>query len=132
VEPLYQRLKELDADTFQRLCFHVLHDRHPESKIHHVEGQSGDKGLDLFAGDLGGQPTIWQCKAFPNGVGESQKSQIRESLKEVLKHFRPNRWVLCLSVDMNEKAASWFQKFQKSKVQPVEIGLFSASNIVHD
>ncbi|MGC2741699.1 MAG: hypothetical protein WA672_00825, partial [Candidatus Angelobacter sp.] len=117
---------------FQRLCFHILHDRHPEAKIHHVEGQSGDKGLDLFAGDLEGRPAIWQCKSFPNGVGESQKSQIRESLTETLKHFKPNRWVLCLSVDMNEKAASWFQKFQKSKVQHVEVGLFSASNIVHE
>ena len=132
MDSLYQRLKELDPDTFQKLCFHILKDRFPEMDIRQVDGQSGDKGLDLFCGNLRGILTIWQCKAFANGVGESQKSQIRESLKQALKQFKPRRWILCLSVDLNEKATAWFQKFQHSRRNTVEIGLFDASAIVHE
>ena len=85
MDSLYQRLKEMDSDTFQRFCFQLLKERHPEQDIRHVEGASGDRGLDVFAGELYGKPAIWQCKAFPNGVGKSQKQQVRDSLRTVLK-----------------------------------------------
>ncbi len=87
MDSLYQRLKELDADTFQRLCFHILKERHPGLEVRRVEGASGDKGLDVFAGELYGKPAIWQCKSFRNAVGKSQKDQIRESLKTALKRL---------------------------------------------
>ena len=132
MDSLYQRLKELDADTFQRLCFQLLKERHPEQDIRHVEGASGDKGLDVFAGELYGKPAIWQCKAFPNGVGESQKGQIRESLRTALKHSSPAHWILCLSVDLDEKASRWFEKWKKSNAGRVNIGQMFASNIVNE
>ncbi len=75
---LYQRLKELDAVTFERLCYHMLKEQYPTTDIRHVEGGRGDEGLDLFTGDLDVGPVVWQCKAFPNGIGQSQREQIRE------------------------------------------------------
>lgn len=132
MDSLYQRLKELDADTFQRLCFQLLKERHPEQDIRHVEGASGDKGLDVFAGELYGKPAIWQCKAFPNGVGKSQKQQIRESLRTALKHSSPAHWILCLSVDLDEKASRWFEKLKKSYEGKVKIGQMFASNLVNE
>jgi hypothetical protein len=132
MDSLYQRLKELDADTFQRLCFQLLKERHPEQDIRHVEGASGDKGLDVFAGELYGKPAIWQCKAFPNGVGKSQKQQIRESLRTALKHFSPAHWILCLSVDLDEKTSRWFEKLKKSYEGKVKIGQMFGSNIVNE
>lgn len=89
MDPLHQRLKELDPDTFHKLCFMLIKERNPGANAHLVEGASGDEGLDIFEGELDGQPTIWQCKSFPNGVGESQKGQIRESLNTALKNFTP-------------------------------------------
>jgi hypothetical protein len=132
MDSLYQRLKELDADTFQRLCFQLLKERHPEQDIRHVEGASGDKGLDVFAGELYGKPAIWQCKAFPNGVGDSQKGQIRESLRTALKHSSPAHWILCLSVDLDEKTSRWFEKLKKSNEGTVKIGKMFASDIVNE
>src|ERR1035441_1429706 len=49
---LYQRLKELDPVTFERLCYHLLKEQYPTTDIRHVEGGGGDEGLDLFTGDL--------------------------------------------------------------------------------
>jgi hypothetical protein len=129
---LYQRLKELDADTFQRFCAQLLKERHPGVEIRHVEGASGDMGLDVFTGILAEMPVIWQCKAFSNGIGKSQKQQIRDSLKEAVKNFKPREWILCLSVDMDAKTYSWFQKLTQSYKEKTSIGLFSASDIVHE
>jgi hypothetical protein len=132
MDSLYQRLKELDSDTFQRLCFQILKDKFPGLSLRHVETHPGDEGLDVFSGDLAGRPTIWQAKSFPNGVGEPQKQQIRESLKTALDHFSPSNWILCLSVDLDSKAHRWFQRWQKSHSSRVKIGLFSAGDIIHE
>ncbi len=86
----------------------------------------------MFVGDLSGRPAIWQCKAFPNGVGESQKKQIRKSLQTALKNFSPSVWVLCLSVDLDIRASRWFERFKESNEQRVTIGEMFASDIVNE
>jgi hypothetical protein len=132
MDALRQRLKELDPHTFQTLCFDILKEKHPNLTLRHVEGAGGDEGLDLFEGELLGRPTIWQCKSFPNGVGKSQKQQIRESLKTALSHFSPSNWILCISVDMDTKAHRWFERWKKSHKSRVTIGQFPASDILHE
>ena len=129
---LHHRLKEMDSETFERFCFQLLAERHPGAQLRRVEGAGGDKGVDIFAGELSGGLTIWQCKAFPNGIGRSQKEQIESSLANALKNFSPKRWILCTSVDLSIKAHSWFQKLQESNRAQVEIGLYSASDIEHE
>jgi hypothetical protein len=47
MDSLYQRLKEIDGGTFQRLCFQLLKERHPEQDIRHLDGSSGDEGIDV-------------------------------------------------------------------------------------
>jgi hypothetical protein len=129
MDSLYQRLKEMDQDTFQRFCAQLLKERHPGQEIRHIEGASGDEGLDMFAGKLSSEPVIWQCKAFRNGVGDSQKEQIRKSLRTALKHFSPSWWILCLSVDMDAKSSRWFERLKKSYESKVKIGEMFASDI---
>lgn len=132
MDALHQRLKELDPDTFHKLCFQLLKERYPGSNLRQVEGSSGDDGLDIFAGELSGEPVIWQCKSFSNGVGESQKGQIRESLNTALRNFTPKKWILCLSVNLDAKASRWWEGFKKSHSDEVTIGEMFASDIVHD
>ncbi len=132
MDALHQRLKELDPDTFHKLCFQLLKERQPGSDLRQVEGASGDEGLDIFEGELSGGLTIWQCKAFPNGIGESQKSQIRESLNTALSHFKPKHWILCLSVNLDAKTSRWWDKYKRSKSNVVKIGEMFASQIVQE
>lgn len=129
---LKQRLKELDHHTFEDLCFHILKERFPGLGIRHVEGHAGDEGIDIFEGRLKGDPCIWQCKHFPNGVRKSQKDQVRKSLRIALKHSKPRLWVLCIPVDLDAKAHRWFQRFQASCKDKVAIGLFQGSDILHE
>jgi len=130
--PLLLRLRDMDGQSFQQLCFHLLKERHPDAGIHNVEGASGDEGLDIFAGTLSGEPTVWQCKAFRSVIGNSQKQQIRDSLKIALRNFQPKKWILCLSTDMQTKDHRWFQRLQGSYASKVQIGLMTASDIVHE
>ena len=127
---LYQRLKELDRDSFERLCFHLLKERHPGMVIKHVEGAAGDDGADTFAGSLDSNPIVWQAKAFSNGVGEVQKDQIRKSLKRALEKLSPKYWVLCLNIDLDIKSHRWWERYKKSHVCKVELGLWQGSDIV--
>ena len=126
---LYQRLKELDPDTFEKLCFHLAKEQHPGREVRHVDGSAGDDGIDAFMGDLDDGPTIWQCKCFPNGVGKTQREQIKHSLRSAMQH-QPQRWILCVSVDLGTKAHRWFQQLAKSYAQRVRIGLLQASDLV--
>src|SRR5580658_5820170 len=94
-------LRSLDPHTFELLIVALLKARYPGIDIKHVNGQAGDQGLDVISGHLDERPTIWQCKAFEHGIKDSQKQQIRESLKSALNHFRPRRWILCVSIDLD-------------------------------
>jgi hypothetical protein len=132
MDSLYQRLKELDSDTFQRLCFHILKERHPGLEVRHVEGASGDKGLDVFAGDLSGRPAVWQCKAFSNGVRRSQRAQIKQSLDTALTHYTPSYWILCLSVGLDVTSHRWFQNLKESYAPKVKVELLTSAEIVHE
>ena len=61
MQDLYQRLKELDSDTFEKLAYQILAEKYPGAKIARVDGSGGDRGIDLFSGTLAAGPAIWQC-----------------------------------------------------------------------
>lgn len=89
--------------------------RFPTAKIRYPEGIAGDEGVDIFLGDLTLGPTVWQCKAFQvTLIGDSQKKQIRESLRDAVKNIHPKVWILCLNMNLDTKAVRWFQRLQKS------------------
>jgi hypothetical protein len=115
VDSLVRRIKDLDQITFQQLCFHVMSERFPYAKVRYPEGSAGDEGVDLFQGNLTQGPTVWQCKAFTVTIlGDSQKGQIKESLRDAIKNVQPRLWILCLNLNLDTKAARWFQRLQQS------------------
>jgi hypothetical protein len=115
VDSLVQRIKDLDQIAFQQLCFHLMSERFPGAKVRYPEGVSGDEGVDLFQGDLTSGPTVWQCKAFQvTVIGDSQKAQIRDSLRDAVKNVSPRAWILCLNMNFDMKAARWFERLQRS------------------
>lgn len=50
-----------------------------------LDAKSGDWGLDVIVGEIDEVISVWQAKFFIDGVGETQKEQIRESFKQVMK-----------------------------------------------
>jgi hypothetical protein len=130
--PLYQALLGIDHNTFELLITQLLKARYPNAAIHHVDGKSGDTGLDIICGQLDERPTIWQCKHFTNGIKESQKQQIRDSLNNALQHHHPHRWVLCIPIDLDAPTHRWFQKLIKSREQETIVSLYDAGAIAQE
>lgn len=123
MDGLVRAIKDLDQTTFQQLCFQLMSEKYPTTKIRYPEGVAGDEGVDLFLGDLTSRPTVWQCKAFQTTlVGDSQKAQIKESLRDAVRNVRPKVWILCLNMNFDVKAARWFKRLQDSyKVHGVAV-----------
>lgn len=115
MESLVKRIKDLSAADFHHVCFNVLKAKYPTADIRFVEGAAGDDGVDLFEGDLEVGVTVWQCKAFQVTVlGNSQRQQIRESLKTAASKTALKRWVPCLNVTFDTKTYRWFGRLQAS------------------
>ncbi len=129
---LYQRLRELDPDTFESLCFQIITERHPSLKVEKVNGVGGDKGVDIFAGNLSGKPVIWQCKYFKDGIKSKQKIKIKQSLRRAAQNFDISTWILCVPVDLDVNAHCWFQQLQVEYDGRAELGLFQAADIVRE
>src|ERR1035438_2786433 len=132
IEQLRLGLRSLDPKNYEQFCFDFLRARYPGLEIRHVDGTAGDEGIDLFSGDLNGRPVIWQCKSFRDCVRDSQKEQIRESLRQALKHFTPALWVLCIPIDMDTKAHRWWQRLQASYAHQLRLDLLDASETIDE
>lgn len=132
MQALYQRLKEIDSDTFEKLAYQILAERYPGAKITRVDGLGGDRGIDLFSGTLADGPAIWQCKYFRNGVKDVQRRQVVKSLDTALENFQPRRWTLVIPVDLNDTEQEWFQKLKSDYSQKTAIELFQASDFVRE
>jgi hypothetical protein len=129
---LYQRLRDLEPKTFEDLCFQIISARHPNANATRVGDLGGDKGVDFFQGNLIDGPTIWQCKFFKNGIKSPQKTQIKHSLRTAIQNFQPKRWVLCVPIDLNVNAHTWFQRLRREYQGRADLGLFQASQIVRE
>jgi hypothetical protein len=132
MQAVYQRLKEIDSDTFEKLSYQVLAGRYPGATIMRVDGSGGDRGLDLFSGMLSDGPAIWQCKHFTNGIKDSQRRKVVESLDTAIKNFAPRRWTLMVPIDLNSKEHEWFQGLQADYADKVLIELFQATDFVRE
>ncbi|MFG1873927.1 hypothetical protein ACGFIV_03710 [Sphaerisporangium sp. NPDC049003] len=78
-----------------------------------VRANPGDWGIDVLVGDLNGGISIWQCKYFVKGFGESQKKQVRESFDSAMRSagkegHTVERWVLCVPCGMDAPTLKWW------------------------
>ncbi len=126
---LLQRIKELDSDSFEELCFQILKSRFPTTNMHRVEGKGGDDGVDCFCGVLSQATTIWQCKSFPDGVKKAQRQQIKNSLNRAIDKVAPSVWVLCISINLDPRNIRWWENLSSTFNSKVELKLLDASNI---
>nr|VFK30715.1 MAG: hypothetical protein BECKMB1821G_GA0114241_106926 [Candidatus Kentron sp. MB]VFK34264.1 MAG: hypothetical protein BECKMB1821I_GA0114274_106625 [Candidatus Kentron sp. MB]VFK76624.1 MAG: hypothetical protein BECKMB1821H_GA0114242_106527 [Candidatus Kentron sp. MB] len=98
------------SDIWERICISLVQREHLEAKA--IRASPGDGGIDCIL-EREGDVTIWQCKYFIKNIGESQKNQIRESIQSLKKSgCVPNKWVLCLPIDLSLKERAWWDNFR--------------------
>jgi len=129
-----QQLKLLGPNLFEELCCQVL--QHEFPGCHHVKGEGGDEGLDIFHGNLapdvrrqnGSVLRVWQVKFFRQGIKRSQRKQAEKSLDRVLMHH-PDFWTLCVPDNFDPEALLWFEDL-KQRYPNIIIDKMDAGEIV--
>jgi hypothetical protein len=130
---LQQRLRELSKEKFESLVHQMLLQKFPGAGIKRCDGTGGDEGIDSFSGDLSDGPAIWQCKHFPNRIRQPQKEQILESARTAFAFRAPQRWILCVPIDLRTKEHQWFETEVANKYKRrAKIELMTASEILHE
>lgn len=102
---------------FENICESLFKRIHPNKTIRTVKVSQGDGGIDVFIGEIGIEPIdVIQCKFFASGVGESQKSQIRESFKTVIKstEFETKSWTLCIINTLDLEQNTWWSSWKNN------------------
>ncbi|OAA87774.1 hypothetical protein [Clostridium ljungdahlii] len=112
----YLRDKYGDAgarEVFEKICVQLMQLKFKDA--YPVDVSRGDDGIDIFIGDFSDSIDVYQCKYFIDGIGDSQKSQIRESFNTAVStdKYKLNNWFLCLPCVLNEKEHIWWWKWKK-------------------
>jgi hypothetical protein len=100
-----------------------------------IRPDPGDEGIDTFVGEFAGKLRVYQAKYFCDGVGKSQKAQIRKSWSTCKKSSYFGNvvmWTLCLPVDMSFEETQWWQKWRQQEIRKTnrQIDLWPLSKFV--
>lgn len=76
----------------------------------------------------------YQCKYFIDGLGDSQKDQIRKSFKTAVESldYTMKRWILCVPCTLSAKEFKWWSEWsaQKRKIHGIDITLFDGGYLI--
>src|SRR5262245_14945087 len=99
---------------FEDLAAQLVTGEQPDASK--VRLEQGDDGIDVHVGDLADAAGIdvEQCKLLPQGLGKSQKAQVRESCRRCRDsaNYKLKRWMLCLPVDLSVDEKRWFEDWK--------------------
>lgn len=101
-------------EIFENICTSLFQAMYGP-KVKSVHPSQGDGGLDVLVGDLPTPQKVYQCKFFPERIGDSQKAQIRESFKTVTTNYTLKKWYLCLPTILNEKELLWWSRWKNKQ-----------------
>jgi hypothetical protein len=106
-------------ERFERLVAQLVKLRHRAAR--RISANPGDWGLDIIVGEFDeGAIAVWQAKFFIDGVGDAQRAQIRDALKQVVAKaeengFQLDSWTLCIPVSFDAETARWWDGWKKRK-----------------
>jgi len=97
-------------EQFENLCAQLIRSQSPTATG--IRVHRGDGGIDVYEGKFTGEEGIhvFQVKYFPNGLGKSQRNEVKESFTRCRTNtqFSTRKWTLCLPVDLSVEETEWF------------------------
>ena len=131
----YLRDKYTDGgarEIFEKICIQLMQSKF--NNAYPVKVSQGDDGIDIFVGHFSNSIDVYQCKYFIDGVGDSQRAQIRESFNRAVStdRYTLNNWYLCLPCVLNEKEHIWWWSWKKKMEDKynVRIKLYEGSLLI--
>jgi len=109
---------------FQKLIASLVRVRYKDAR--EIRPSPGDWGIDVLVGKLTGISLVWQAKYFIDGLGESQKEQVRTSFAKLMmkveeKGLSINAWTLCIPLSLSPDETVWWEKWQKRNAKKYKI-----------
>ena len=111
-------------DVFEKICTRLLQAQF-SGEAHNIVARPGDGGIDILVGDFSKPIAVYQCKYFLDGIGDSQKEQIRESYKKVMSstEFTVSEWYLCLPCELSLPEFAWWSAWRKQKMDTGDVAI---------
>ena len=101
---------------------------------HNIKVSQGDEGIDILVGDFSAPSDVYQCKYFIDGIGDSQKKQIRDSFNRAINStvFKMKSWGLCLPCELTAKEFQWWSEWKNrmTKLHNVSIILLEGGYLI--
>ncbi len=120
-------------EIFENICTQLMHACFG-SDAHNIRVSKGDEGIDILIGDFEKSIENYQCKYFIDGLGDSQKKQIRDSFKRAIEapDYKMKKWVLCVPCTLDAKEFKWWSEWsnQKHKIHGIEVSLFDGGYLI--
>lgn len=110
--------------SFEALIGQLVGLRYSSMRL--IEAKPGDWGLDVTVGEIDGVMSVWQAKFFIDGIADSQREQIRESFKQVVKKaaeegFVVDAWTLSVPVNLDPDSLKWWTKWKKAREKETRV-----------
>ena len=107
---------------FEEICTRLLQRIHG-ADAHNPRPSQGDGGIDVMVGDFSVSIAVYQCKYFPQGLGDAQKNQIRESFRTACSstEFTMKQWTLCVPLDLSVKEMAWWSEWKRKQEEETGI-----------
>lgn len=133
MERNFRYLREMHGDAgareiFEKICTQLLHAQYGEN-AHSIRTCQGDAGIDILVGDFSVPIVNYQCKFFLDGVGNSQKNQIRNSFNRAITTttYKMKKWVLCLPCVLTVQEFSWWSEWSSKQIKQTGVDI-----VLHD
>ncbi len=109
---------------FQKLIASLVRLKHKDAR--EIRPFPGDWGIDVLVGKLTGISLVWQAKYFLDGLGKSQKDQIRSSFNQLMTKatetgFTVNVWTLCLPCSLSPDETVWWERWKKKSTKKYKV-----------
>lgn len=136
----FRYLRDMHGDAgareiFEKTCAQLLHAQYGDN-AHCIRASQGDAGIDILVGDFSAPIVNYQCKFFLDGVGTSQKKQIRDSFKRAISTvaYKMKKWVLCLPCVLSVQEFHWWSEWSSKQIKQtgVDIVLYDGGYLISE
>lgn len=120
-------------EIFEKICTQLLQARF-ENDAHNIRASQGDEGIDVLVGDFENPIDNYQCKYFIDGLGGSQKAQIKGSFSRAIEasDYKMKKWVLCVPCTLSAQEFKWWSEWsgQQHKIHGIDVALYDGGYLI--
>lgn len=114
-------------DIFETATRELIAAMFPNDSVETILASQGDDGIDIVKGNIGIEPiSVYQCKFFLDKIDNSQRTQIKKSLKTAIesKNYTLKEWILVVpKFNLTLSEQKWWDKLKVTTKNDVNLDI---------